>query len=49
MLWSRPVTTPKSKLGAFITLLSSNTDKWLNKRICFIDWRQGARVVELAK
>lgn len=33
MLWKRPVTGPKSKLGAFITLLGSNTDKWLHKWI----------------
>jgi len=49
MLWKRPVTSPESKLGAFITLLGSNTDTWLNKWIIFKDWRQGARLVELAK
>ena len=49
MLWKRPVTTPKSKLGAFITLLGSNTDKWLGQKIIFRDWRPGARLVELAK
>lgn len=49
MLWKRPVTTPKSKLGAFIKLLGDNTDKWLGQKIIFKDWRQGARLVELAK
>lgn len=49
MLWRRPVTSQESKLGAFITLLGSNTDKWLGKFIIFKDWRQGARLVELAK
>lgn len=49
MLWKRPVTTPKSKLGAFIKLLGDNTDSWLGKKIIFKDWRVGARLVELAK
>lgn len=47
MLWSRPITSPKSKLGAFITLLGSDTDKWLHKKIKIVDWRQGARIIEL--
>lgn len=48
MLWSRPVTSPKSKLGAFITLLGSNSDKWLKKWIIFKSWEQNSRVVELS-
>jgi len=48
MLWMRPVTTPKSKLGAFIKLLGEDTDKWIGKKIIFKDWRQGARLVEFA-
>ena len=49
MLWRRPVTTPRSKLGAFISLLGDNTDKWLHKWIKFADWRIGARSIELVK
>jgi len=49
MLWKRPITTPKSKLGAFIELLGLNTDEWLHKWIVFTDWRAGARIIELAK
>lgn len=49
MLWQRPVTTAKSKLGAFITLLGDDTDKWLHKWIKFAEWRQGARIIELVK
>uniref|UniRef100_A0A6M3M7C4 Uncharacterized protein n=1 Tax=viral metagenome TaxID=1070528 RepID=A0A6M3M7C4_9ZZZZ len=49
MLWERPITTSKSKLGIFITLLGSNTDGWLHKRIKIVDWRQGARIIELVK
>jgi len=49
MAWWRPVTTPRSKLGAFIKLLGSNTDDWLHKRIKFVDWRVGARNIELVK
>jgi len=48
MLWSRPVTSPKSKLGAFITLLGSNTDKWLQKWIVFKAWEQNNRFIELS-
>ena len=46
MLWSRPVTSPKSKLGAFITLLGSNTDEWLRKWIVFRGWEENNRNVE---
>lgn len=49
MLWERPITSPRSKLGAFITLLGSNTDKWVAKKILFKDWREGARLIELVK
>lgn len=48
MLWSRPVTSPKSKLGAFITLLGSNTDKWLRKWIIFRGWEVNNRNIELS-
>jgi len=47
MLWKRPVTTPKSKLGAFISLLGTNTDKWMRKWIIFRGWSQGNRNIEL--
>jgi len=46
MLWKRPVTSPKSKLGAFVSLLGSNTDKWLRKWIIFRGWSQGNRNIE---
>lgn len=49
MLWHRAVTSPRSKLGAFITLLGDDTDKWLGQKIVFKDWQEGARVIELAK
>jgi len=47
MLWKRPVTGKGSKLGVFITLLGSNTDRWLHKWLIFRAWSQGARIVEL--
>ena len=47
MLWKRPVTGEGSKLGAFITLLGSNTDHWLHKWVIFRSWIQGGRKVEL--
>ncbi len=46
MLWKRPVTGLTSKLGVFITLLGSNTDKWLHKWVIFKGWDKGNRVVE---
>jgi len=49
MLWKRPVTSPKSKLGAFVSLLGSNTDKWLRKWIIFRGWTQGNRNIERAE
>lgn len=48
-LWKRPVTSAGSKLGSFIALLGSNTDKWLHTWIIFKEWKQGARIVELVR
>lgn len=45
MLWKRQVVGTKSKLGAFITLLGSNTDKWLHRWVVFSHWEKNARVV----
>jgi len=47
VLWKRPITGKGSKLGVFITLLGSNTDKWLHKWIVFKGWEQNSRLVEL--
>lgn len=47
MLWKRPVTSPKSKLGSFVSLLGSNTDKWLRQWIIFHGWQQNMRLIEL--
>jgi len=47
MLWKRPVTGKDSKLGKFITLLGSNTDKWLHKWVIFRGWEKGNRNIEL--
>lgn len=46
-LWKRPVTTPRSKLGIFVKLLTSNTDKWLHKWVIFRAWERGNRNMEL--
>lgn len=46
MLWKRPVTSPKSKLGAFVSLFGSNTDRWLRKWIIFRGWSLNNRVIE---
>lgn len=47
MLWKRPVTGTGSKLGVFIILLGTNTDKWLHKWIIFTGWDKGNRKVEI--
>jgi len=49
MLWKRPITSPRSKLGSFVSLLGSNTDKWLKEWIIFRSWQQNGRVIELTK
>jgi len=49
MLWSRSVTSPKSKLGVFLTLLGANTDRWLKKWIVFRGWEQNNRNIELVE
>ena len=46
MLWKRPVTSPKSKLGSFVSLLGSNTDRWLRKWIVFKAWEKNSRDIE---
>jgi len=47
MCWRRPVVGKASKLGAFITLLGTNTDDWLHKWVIFRNWVQGGRTIEL--
>ena len=47
-LWLRSPVGPKSKLGAFISILGKETKKWIGKNITFISWKEGNRVIELA-
>jgi len=39
MLWRRKVTGTSSKLGAYITALGNNTDKWLHKWVIHEPWQ----------
>lgn len=48
MLWKRGVVGTGSKLGAFITLLGSNTDYWLHKWLIFRGWEKNKRHIELS-
>lgn len=48
-IWHRPVTSPTSKEGAFITALGDDTDKWLHKWIIFKEWQEKKRVIEVKK
>lgn len=45
MLWKRGKVGTQSKLGAFITLLGSNTDNWLHKWVVFQAWEKNRRHV----
>jgi len=45
MLWKRGKVGTQSKLGAFITLLGSNTDNWLYKWVVFQAWEKNRRHV----
>jgi len=45
MLWQRKVTGVRSKLGAFITALGSDTDKWLHKWVVLEPWQLRNNVV----
>lgn len=47
MLWKRPVTGKGSKLGVFITVLGTNTDKWLHKWVVFKMWVEKKRDIEV--
>jgi len=46
-LWMRSPVGPKSKIGCFIQLLGKNTDKWIGKRVRFVSWKAGNRVIAL--
>jgi len=45
MLWKRKVTGTGSKLGAYITALGSNTDKWLHKWVVHEPWQTRSNVL----
>lgn len=47
-LWLRSPVGPKSKLGAFITVLGKNTSEWIGKMVRFVTWKPGNRQIELA-
>jgi len=45
MLWKRGKVGVNSKLGVFISLFGSNTDKWLHKWVLFEKWEKNQRNV----
>jgi hypothetical protein len=49
MLWIRPRTGVKSKLGAFISVLGNNTDTWVGKLIKIVKWTAKEREIQLVK
>ena len=48
-LWLREQVGRKSKLGAFLALLGDNTAKWKGKKIQFVSWEQGKRIIKEAE
>jgi len=46
MLWIRPEMGTKSKLGAFMAVLGSETDNWLHKRVRILRWADKDRDIE---
>ena len=46
-IWLRNVAGQKSKLGAFIKALGTNTDNWVHKKIKFVAWRDKNREIQL--
>jgi len=48
-LWKRSQIGRKSKLGAFVSVLGSNTDDWIDKTVRFITWQPRRRQIELVK
>ena len=46
-LWLRSPVGPKSKLGAFVTILGKNTSEWEGKQIRIITWKEGNRSIQL--
>jgi len=46
-LWTRDIAGEKSKLGAFIVALGSDTDTWPGKKINILRWKTGDRQIEV--
>lgn len=47
MLWKQDQVSSRSKTGAFLILLGTNTDSWLHKWIIIRAWEKNNRRVEL--
>lgn len=47
MLWKQQRVSTKSKTGAFLALLGTNTDNWIHQWIIFRAWERNNRRVEL--
>jgi len=48
-LWKQEVAGPNSKIGAYITALGNDTDKWIGKKVKYINWVKGNRNIEVVK
>jgi hypothetical protein len=49
MLWVKEQVGNKSKLGAFITVLGTNENEWVGKKIKIVAWGKADRQIELAE
>lgn len=49
MLWIQKTVSQRSKLGAFLSALGDNTDKWKDKVIEVVKWAEKDREIRIAK
>jgi len=49
VLWLRERVSRNSKLGAFISVLGDDTDKWLNRVIVFDKWQEKDRKIQVVE
>jgi len=48
-LWLRETAGRKSKIGAFVSVLGEDVDRWVGKVIVFREWKPRNRVIEEVK
>jgi len=49
VLWLRERVSKNSKLGAFISVLGDDTDKWIGRTIVFDRWQEKDRKIQVVE